>query len=88
MTIQASFIVVRVKVSSIMIGCVRPCSRQWDDAGPGEVESVKYRIPLGSFSLHYSGGGGGEGPRISHLLESHMTYLASSHVPGAGQEYG
>jgi hypothetical protein len=26
-------------------------------------------------------GGGGEGRGFSYLLESHMTYLASSHVP-------
>ncbi len=50
----------------------------------GKVESGKPGILPGS-PLHYTGrgeglGGGGEGPGFSYLLESHMTYLAGSHV--------
>jgi hypothetical protein len=63
------------------------CGPLWpigDDAGPGEVESLKPRNPPGS-SLYYcgrggGGGGGEEGCRFSYLLESHMTYLYGSHV--------
>jgi hypothetical protein len=60
------------------------CGPLWpigDDASPGEVESGKCGIPPGSL-LHYSGGGRGrgEGHGFSYLLESHMTYLAGSHI--------
>ncbi len=61
-----------------------------DDAGPGDVEQGKRRIPPGSL-LHYSGGGRGEGRGFSYLHKSHMTYLAGSHVlrswPGIRLKY-
>jgi hypothetical protein len=60
MTYLAGFIVVTVKVSSILIGCVRPAPANRADAGLGEVESGKPGSPLGS-PLHYSGRGGGVG---------------------------
>ncbi len=48
-TYLVCFIVVAVKVSSILIGCVRgPLRPIGDDAGPGELESGKSRDPLGS----------------------------------------
>ncbi len=64
-----------------MCGPLRPIGA---DAGPGEVESGKPGNPPGS-PLDYSGRGGGvggegEGRGFSYLLESHMTYLAGSHV--------
>jgi hypothetical protein len=59
------------------------CGPLWpigDNAGPGEVESGKPRNPPGS-PLHYCGEGvEGEGHGFSYLLETHMTYLAGSHV--------
>jgi hypothetical protein len=56
------------------------CGPLWpigDDAGLGEVESGKPGDPPGS-PLHYCGRGEGHG--FSYLLESHMTYLAGSHI--------
>ncbi len=62
-----------------MCGPLRPIG---DDASPGEVESRKPGDLLGP-PLHYCGRGegwGGEGQGFSYLLESHMTYLAGSHI--------
>jgi hypothetical protein len=65
-----------------------PAWERWswgDDAGLGEVESGKPGDPPGS-PLYYCGRGGGgvgeggEGQGFSYLLESHMTYLAGSHI--------
>ncbi len=85
----ASFIIVGVLVSSILIGCVRPLRPIRDNAGPGEVESGKCGIPLGS-PLHYSGRGVGGGrsriflsPWVTYDLPSRFTYpqeLASNTV--------
>jgi hypothetical protein len=88
MTFLAGFIVVAVYVSSILIGCVLRAPANRSRSWPGRGGVRKIQEPTGP-SLHYSGGGeGGEGRGFSYLLESHMTYLASSHVPGAGREYG
>ncbi len=61
-----------------MCGPLQPIG---DDAGSGEVESGKPGDPPGS-PLDYCGmgGGGGEGQGFSYLFESHMTYLAGSHI--------
>ncbi len=73
-----------MKASSILIGAVcGPLRPIGADAGPGEVESGKPRNPLGSPLTTVAGGRGGamgEGRGLSYLLESHMTYLAGSHV--------
>ncbi len=63
-----------------MCGPLRPIG---DDASPEEVELGKPGDPPGS-PLDYcgrgEGWGRGEGHGFSYLLESHMTYLAGSHI--------
>ncbi len=80
MTYLAGFIVVAVKVSSILIGCVRPApaNRSWCRPGRGGVR--KTREPAGVSTPLQWQGGVGEGHGFSYLPELHMTYLAVSHV--------
>ncbi len=47
---------------------------QWQGGEGGKVAD----FPI-SAALQWQGGGG-EGRRFSYLLESHMTYLAGSHI--------
>jgi hypothetical protein len=81
MTYLASFIVVAVKVSSILIGCVRPAPANRRQCRPGRGGVGKIQGPAGASAvLEWQGGGGGEDRGFSYLPELHMTYLASSHV--------
>jgi hypothetical protein len=80
MTFLASFIIMGVLVSSILTGCVRPAPanrrRCWP--GRGGVGNTR-ETTLTSAPLQWQGEGG-EDHGFSYLLESHMTYLAGSHV--------
>jgi hypothetical protein len=80
MTFLAGFIVIAVKVSSILIGCVRPApaNRRWCRPRRGGVRKIWGPAEV-SAVLEWQGGGG-EGHGFSYLLESHMTYLAGSHI--------
>jgi hypothetical protein len=83
MTYLAGFIVVAVKVSSILIGCVRPApaDRRRCRPGRGGVGKIQgpARVSTG-LSGRGSGGGRGEGHGFSYLPELHMTYLAGSRI--------
>jgi hypothetical protein len=80
MTYLAGFIVVAVKVSSILMGCLRPApaNRSWCWPGRGGVGKTREPTRV-STPLQWQGEGG-EGHGFSYLLELHMIYLASSHV--------
>jgi hypothetical protein len=84
MTYLAGFIIVAVKVSSILIGCVRPAPANRRRCRPGRGGVGKIQGPAG-VSTVLSGrgrgvGGGGEGHGFSYLPELHMTYLAGSRI--------
>jgi hypothetical protein len=80
MTYVAGFIVVAVKVSSILIGCVRPAPANRRRCRPGRGGVGKIQGPAG-VSTGLSGRGvGGEGHGFSYLPELHMTYLAGSRI--------
>ncbi len=73
MTYLASFIVIAVKVSSILIGCVwpAPANRSWCQSGRGGVR--KTREPTGvSTTLQWQGGG--VGGRSQIFLSPWVTY--------------
>jgi hypothetical protein len=80
MTYLAGFIVVAVKVSSILIGCVRPAPANSRQCRPGRGGVGKIQGPTGVYAVLEWQGGGGEGHGFSYLLELHMTYLAGSHI--------
>jgi hypothetical protein len=84
MTYLAGFIVVAVKVSSILIGCVWPAPANRRRCRPGRGGVGKIQGPAGvSTGLSGRGGGvGGEGEvhGFSYLPELHMTYLAGSRI--------
>jgi hypothetical protein len=73
MTFLAGFIVIAVKVSSILIGCVWPALANRKRCRPGRGGVGKIRGPAGVSAVLEWQGGGGEGRRFSYLLESHMT---------------
>ncbi len=84
MTYLAGFIVVAVKVSSILIDCVQPATANRRRCWPGRGGVGKIQGPAG-VSTGLSGrrggfGGGGEGHGFSYLPELHMTYLAGSRI--------
>jgi hypothetical protein len=54
---------------------VQPALANRDDAGQGEVELGKCRITPLQWQVERE-----EGCGFSYLFESHMTYLASSHI--------
>jgi hypothetical protein len=80
MTILAGFIVIGVWVSSILIGCVLSALANRRRCRPRRGGVGKTQEPAGVSAALLWLGGGGEGCRFSYLLESHMTYLAGSHV--------
>jgi hypothetical protein len=60
MTYLAGFIVVAVKVSSILIGCVRPAHANRRRCRPGRGGVGKIQGPTGVYAvLEWQGGGGG-----------------------------
>ncbi len=82
MTFLAGFIVIVVKVSSILIGCVHLAPANRSQCQPGRVGVGKIREPAGLSAALQWKEGRGKGRGFSYLLESlHMTYLAGSHVP-------
>ncbi len=52
-----------------------PARERWSRENPGTCRGLHSTTVAGE-----RGGGGGEGRGFSYLLESHMTYLAGSHV--------
>ncbi len=74
------FIVVAVKVFSILIGCVRPAPANRRRCWPGRGGVWKIQGPAGVSAVLEWQGGGGEGHGFSYLPELHMTYLAGSHI--------
>jgi hypothetical protein len=80
MTYPAGFIVVAVKVSSTLIGCVRPAPANRRRCRPVRGGVGKIQRPAGVYAVREWQAEGGEGHRFSYLLELHMTYLADSHI--------
>ncbi len=76
MTFLAGFIVIAVKVSSILIGCVRAALANRRRCQPVRGGVRKIWGPAGVSAVLEWQGGGGEDHGFSYLLESHMTYLA------------
>jgi hypothetical protein len=52
-----------------------PARERWSRENPGTCRGLHWTTVAGG-----RGGGGGEGQGFSYLLESHMTYLAGSHI--------
>jgi hypothetical protein len=82
MTVLAGSIVIGVSVSSNLIGCERPTPANGRRCLPrrGGVGITREPTRVSAVLLYCDRGGGGEGRGFSYLLESRMTYLASSHV--------
>jgi hypothetical protein len=82
MTFLTYFIVVGIQVSFILIGCALPAlpirRRYW--LRRGGVEKTRETTMISAALQWHGGGGGGGDCGFSYLLESHMAYLASSHI--------